>query len=171
MFCQKCGKQNRDDATRCDGCGEPLVPVQQPAGQNDVRPQQKKKHGCLTAFLIALGIFVALGVLISIIASLAGNDGQTNGATSAPDSVQAQTVTPEAGKIGDYNVTIKDSKVVQNGDENILIVTYTFTNNSKESESFLYAISDKLFQNGVELGDVYTSWGIEDEYDFEAKSR
>lgn len=33
----------------------------------------------------------------------------------------------------------------------VAIVTYTFTNNSTEDTSFMVSISDKAFQNGVQL--------------------
>ena len=35
--------------------------------------------------------------------------------------------------------------------DNVLIVYYDFTNNSKDNENFDYSFSDKCFQNGVEL--------------------
>jgi len=77
----------------------------------------------------------------------------------------------ETGKIGKYNVTVKDSVVVENDGKKILIVTYTFTNNSDESKAFDIVITDKLFQNGVELGPVYTSWGLEEHYNPDNKSK
>jgi len=168
MYCQKCGKQNEDNATRCAACGEPLVQAQPTQQINIQQPApQKKKHGCLIAFLIALGILI----FIIIIASIGGKDNQTTGGENADGSVVAGKTIAEAGKIGDYNVTIKDSKVVQNGDKNILVVTYTFVNNAKDSKAFMYAVTDKLFQNGIELGTVYGSWGIENEYNFDNKSK
>lgn len=170
MYCQKCGKQNEDNATRCAACGEPLTSAQQPVQQINIQQQpQKKKHGCLIAFLIGLGVLIFIIVMIAI--GSGGNDTPTGGTPDSNDPIVAGKTTPEAGKIGDFNVTIKDSKVVQNGDKNILIVTYTFVNNSDDSKAFMYAITDKLFQNGIELGAVYGSWGIEDDYNFDNNSK
>ncbi len=69
------------------------------------------------------------------------------------------------GKIGNYIVSVLSAKTVHNNDKTILIVTYSFTNNGNEDESFIYAVSDKLFQNGIELNSVYSSYGFADEYD------
>lgn len=66
------------------------------------------------------------------------------------------------GKIGNYIVTIKDSFVTTDYEGSpVLVVTYSFTNNDANATSFSFAISDKLFQNGIELGDVYSSYGID----------
>lgn len=159
MYCQKCGAQNDEKATRCVACGEPFNRVKQ-------TPPKKKKHGCLISVLVVIGIFMIL------MFAGGGDEGESANDTSDTNSaVVAEKNSPEAGKIGDYTVTIKESKIVENGEKNILIVTYSFTNNSEDSQAFTYAVEDTLFQNGVELGDVYTSWGIEDEYNFDNKSK
>lgn len=161
MFCQKCGKQNDDNATHCAACGEPLVQIQQPA------PKKKKKHPI--ALFVGIGVVVFVGAMIAI-----GNgveDPSTGKQSDQNEPIIAGKSASQTGDIGKYNVTIKDSKVVRNNDEDILIVTYTFKNNSDDSKAFIYAVTDKLFQNGVELGTVYTSFGIEDEYDFDNKSK
>lgn len=97
----------------------------------------------------------------------------TSSNSTTSSEVSAETNGKQEGDIknGKFNVKIKDSKVVKNDGDDILIVTYAFTNNSKESQSFMYSIDDKLFQNGVELGDVFGSWGIEDDYDFDNHSK
>lgn len=48
-----------------------------------------------------------------------------------------------------------------------LIVTYSFTNNATESKAFGYSVSPKLFQNGVEIPELWSRIGIEDYYDFD----
>jgi len=79
----------------------------------------------------------------------------------------------ETGEIGDYVVSIKDYQIVTRKDDNksILIVTYAFTNNDKESHSFKTAIDDKLFQNGVEIEALWNRWGVEEYYDFANASK
>lgn len=90
------------------------------------------------------------------------------------NAVQAGTAPQKpAGQIGSYVVTVKDSVVATStydGDV-VLVVTYEFTNNSEAATSFDSAISDKAFQQGVELGDVFSRIGLEDVYDFESSSR
>ncbi len=64
--------------------------------------------------------------------------------------------------VGDYTIDLKDSRIAKDTEgKKILIVTYTFTNNSKESKAFDFAVVDKAFQNGIEFGDVWTSYGID----------
>ncbi len=158
MLCQKCGKQNPNDARICAYCGNPL-------GQYSVQqPPKKKKRGCLIAVIAAVSVLL----LIIIIAVATSGDKDSSDETTA---INAQAVVQETGKIGKYNVTVKDSVVVENDGKKILIVTYTFTNNSDESKAFDIVITDKLFQNGVELGPVYTSWGLEEHYNPDNKSK
>lgn len=159
MYCQKCGTQNDEQATRCVACGEPINQVKQ-------APPKKKKHGCLISVLVVIGIFVIL-----MFAGVNDESASTNDTSDTNGAVVAEKSSPEAGKIGDYMVTIKESKIVENGEKNILVVTYSFTNDSDDSQAFMYAITDKLFQNGVELGTVYSSWGMEEEYNFDNKSK
>lgn len=159
MYCQKCGTQNDEQATRCAACGEPINQAKQ-------APPKKKRHGCLISVLVVVGIFVIL-----MFAGGGDESEQTSDTSDTNNTIVAEKNSPEAGKIGDYIVTIKESKIVENGEKNILVVTYSFTNNSDDSQAFTYAITDKLFQNGVELGTVYSSWGMEDEYNFDNKSK
>lgn len=169
MYCQKCGKQNADNATHCTSCGEPLTPANNPTPQMNIQQKtpKKKRHGCLITVLIVAIVFV----VVMIALSNNNDDNSTSGTTSTNAPIIADNAETKTGKIGKYNITIKESKVVQNGDKNILIVTYVFTNNSDDSKAFMYAVTDKLFQNGVELGTVYSSWGMEDEYNFDNKSK
>ena len=174
MLCQKCGKQTPNDARICAYCGAPLISPQRAPGQPQyTQPLPKKKNrGCLIAVLSVVA-FLFL-IIIILLAGSGGKDKDGETKTAQPGesaAVNAAKPEREEGKLGDFNVTIKDSVVVENDGKNILIVTYSFTNNSDDSKAFMYAIEDKLFQNGVELGTVYTSWGIEEHYNFDNKSK
>lgn len=77
-------------------------------------------------------------------------------------AAQAEKPQDVEGQIGRYIVTIKESRITTDYEGSpILLVTYSFTNNNDDPQSFMMAIDDKLYQNGVELGDVYTSYGID----------
>ena len=68
------------------------------------------------------------------------------------------TDTPEnPNNLGDYNVTIDSCRLAKDrqGDP-IVIIQYTFTNNSSEARNFTWTISDTVFQNGVELNRCYS---------------
>lgn len=52
---------------------------------------------------------------------------------------------------------IKSSRLTKDYQgKDVVIVTYGFTNNSKENQAFAWAFSDKAFQNGVEPQPSYS---------------
>ena len=74
MFCPNCGKEQANNAIFCHNCGQKLRPIEQDTKQEQSILQNnasgtpetgktKKRHGCLTAYLIFL-IVVASGVVI-----------------------------------------------------------------------------------------------------------
>lgn len=61
----------------------------------------------------------------------------------------------DKGNVGEYYIEIGESKVsFDNEDNDILVVSYTFTNNSSHSQNFYFSTSRKYFQDGVQLGPV-----------------
>ncbi len=164
MFCQKCGAEMPEGTKFCPSCGAPT------GGAQTAQPEKKKKkrRPVLGAILLILGILIIVGVVSG------GGDSQGK-SENGPNETQPKTVANTdpviEGKIGDYIVTIKESKVTTDFEgEKVLVVTYSFTNNHKESRAFLYSLNAKCFQNGVELGNVFTSYGI-DGYSFDNQSK
>ena len=87
----------------------------------------------------------------------AGASSSTQQTGDAPASDQADQAEPQAK----YAITIDDCRVTEDySGAPAIVVTYTFTNNSDEAESFMVAIADKCFQNGVQL-----DFGIVDDID------
>lgn len=135
-YCQNCGTQNNDEAIICTNCGysfEPKNTAQSNNTQvvqvNNIVPR-KKKRGCLVSIIVFVIIVVFLGIAFS----------------------GGEETEKETGDIGSYNVIVKDYFVAEDyDDEKILVVTYTFTNNSETNASFDVAIYEQCFQNGVEL--------------------
>lgn len=79
---------------------------------------------------------------------------------SSTDDQGSGTATPDntpTSNLGEYNVTIDSCRLAKDrqGDP-IVIIQYTFTNNSSEAHSFAWTISDTVFQNGVELNHCYS---------------
>lgn len=101
-----------------------------------------------------------------------GGDGSTDTtADNSSSNTQSANVDSNGNNIGQYKVDLKEARTAtDSADKSILIVTYTFTNNSDTAQAFVYAIDDTAYQNGVELGPVWTSYGI-DGLDFDAKSK
>lgn len=176
MYCQYCGTQNPEGAKFCTNCKTPLsvstipsVPFVQPV------KKKRKTTKVLLIVLFSLIAFVCIGAAIGNKSSEKDNMPieRSTQSVSSGSSFKAERTKKKDGVIGDYVVLLKNAEVVKStfdGDI-ILVVTYSFTNNSDKSASFDLSISDKAFQNGVETGAVYSRYGIEDAYDFEASSR
>jgi hypothetical protein len=86
-------------------------------------------------------------------------------AGAEPSSAGDQAEEPPAG--AEYAVTIDSARTVKDYKGNpVMIVDFTFTNNSDKDANFMFAVSAKAFQDGVELSDSY---GVDDpDYDVEA---
>ena len=55
-------------------------------------------------------------------------------------------------KIGDYELLYKSACIVEDSDQNdAVVLTLDFTNNSKENASYLWSVDETAMQNGVEL--------------------
>lgn len=170
MKCPSCGKENNDQATYCATCGAPLnTAPQQPAYQQPAyqqpapAPKKKSKKGCG----IAAGVVAVIVVVVIIIAALGGGDDSDNGETGGnnstpPASAQAggDQIQQGKGTLGDYTVEIKDATLTEDyaGDP-ALLVTYSFTNNSDTEHSFTVAISDEVYQDGIQLKPAISAIG------------
>lgn len=154
MKCPICGKENNDQSVYCSGCGAALTSdTSQPANTYQSAPRKKKKKGCAIAAGVVAGI---VAVLIIAIAALGDSD---SGKSSEPNSgnppASAQNDPGNqqgTGTIGDYAIEIKEATVTKDyNDKPALVVTFSFTNNSDKEISFLSAVSDKAYQDGVQL--------------------
>lgn len=68
--------------------------------------------------------------------------------------------TDEPVATSDYAVTIDGAEKAKDYQKRaVLIVSYTFTNNSNEAQSFIFAVVHKAFQNGVQLEDAIVTDG------------
>lgn len=128
-----------------------------------VKEQKKKKR---KKRLIVFAVIAAVIILIIAVSSSgnssddkkASDDSSVTGTSSEINAESEDTKNNVAGK---YNVELKNAKVTQANGKSYLIVTYSYTNNSSKNQSFEYAIVCNAFQNGIELGPVYSSYGIE----------
>lgn len=122
--------------------------IAQEAIQADRKRRRKKRW---TIFGVLVGIIIVIFVISSIV------------------SPEPEPENPNA--IGDYVVTLSDYKIVQDYDGNdVLIVTYDYTNNSSEPTAFDIAFITHAYQNGVEVEKCYMSYSIEDDYDSSLQS-
>ena len=81
----------------------------------------------------------------------------SDGSTNTTEKVDA-TATPNqsASNLGNYNIVIDSCRLAEDySGEPIVIVKYLFTNNDDDPVSFMVAVSDDVFQNGVGLNSCY----------------
>lgn len=101
----------------------------------------KKKRLILAILVIALFAVFALG-----------------SSDSGTDDQGSQNANSNQGNLGDYNVDINGCRVAQDYEgKPVIIIQYTFKNIADdEAASFAWSISDKVYQNGVELEQAYS---------------
>jgi uncharacterized protein YdeI (BOF family) len=113
VFCKKCGKENADGSKFCSGCGLSFEESTSNMSIQQTTAKPKKKNGCLTAIIIAVGIIVVLVV----IGSLAGKGGNTNQSSNQPANKEGkQTETESKPTITKEGVS-SDVKIVVEGME------------------------------------------------------
>lgn len=76
---------------------------------------------------------------------------QDNNSSSVSIPSSDQEGTPSEGSIGDYYIKIGSAKKEKDySGKDVLIVTYTWTNNSDEEQMFSSAFNITAYQNGIE---------------------
>ncbi len=84
-------------------------------------------------------------------ASSASSESQVESKTEEPSSATSPALS-DSGALGDYQVSILGARSGTDYEGNpVIIVEYDFTNNSDKNVSYMLAITDKAFQNGVQM--------------------
>lgn len=120
--------------------------------------EQKKKKK--KRRLIIIGIIVALIVIIALFASGGSSDkgGDDAGDAKTTSSVSADKKEEAPGTIGNYVCTVKSASICKDWDgKDSVKITYSFTNNASEAESFDVALIDNLYQDGIGLESTWLS--------------
>lgn len=118
-------------------------------GQMPQQPQQpaKKKGGCLKAFLIALGVIVALSLLASIFGggseSSSGSSSASSGKSESAQSSNSKAKDPNSLSVGDtltldngLTVTVDKCKTVSSYGNSYVGIQVTYKNTGSDSASF-----------------------------------
>ncbi|WP_302962494.1 DUF5067 domain-containing protein [uncultured Adlercreutzia sp.] len=135
----------------------------------------KKSGKGLAIAGVVLSVITVVLVLVMQAAFSAALDqaleesGYDAGAAQAGQQADAQSgdaepaAAQQAEAASDYAVTIDGCRVTEDYEgEPVAVVTYTFTNNSDEAQSFMVALHPQVFQNGVELSTAIGSdWDSE----------
>ena len=113
--------------------------------------------------LAAIGMFALFGCSSSDSSGAESQDVQQPAAQSEEAADAAQPQEEEAtGAEAKYTVTVDDAYVGADYEGNpVIIVTYSWANNSDEATSALASLEEKAFQNGVELEDAFIVDGMD----------
>lgn len=139
------------------------VPQQNYPQQQPYPPQPPKKKKKKTVWIV-LGAILAFIILISVFSS-GGKDENTTTENQSQSGISASenNNVNSDGKVGDYVCVVKSAELCKDWEgKDAIKITYSFTNNSDEAQSFDVAFEDKVFQNGIELETVVSVKGEED---------
>ena len=116
----------------------------------------------LLTLLMALMLLLTFGLF----ALGSGDSGENAGEDQGTDQTASTSKEEDKTNLGDYNVEIKSSRLTEDYEgKKVIVVTYGFTNHSEDATSFMVAVTDEAFQNGIGLnetlfvkdGDPYSS--------------
>ena len=118
---------------------------------------------------VFFGISLGLGILACVVVLVFGIVGKSaevvpsesseavesssnSGASANEVTGKATSSSGDALSSGDYAVTIDDAKVTKGFDSSVLVVTFTWTNNSAKEQSAFESLFDaNAYQGGIEL--------------------
>lgn len=132
----------------------------------DAALQQEKANKKKKKKKIILIIFAVLLAIIVIAAVSSGDDDDsksTSSTTSTSSGVKVEEKDTPKGQIGDYVCVVKKAEKCKNYDGKPAVkITYEFTNNSNDSQSFDLALTDNVYQDGIGLEDAFFTGEDED---------
>ena len=102
--------------------------------------------------------FLCIGLVLIMLMSVCLFAVGCDMSTTTDEETEAETVqTEEQNKLGDFAVTIESARLAKDYEgKDVVIVKYTFENlNDEDGDSFMWAMDDKVFQNGVGLNKSY----------------
>lgn len=118
--------------------------------------KRRKKKGATIA-LVIVGI-----LLVITVAGILGASSEDTGSADTPtieNQVTADNKTESkntSGEIGNYVCTIKSAEVCKDWTgEDAIKITYSFTNNASDAQSFDIALTDYAYQDGIGLESTF----------------
>lgn len=104
-----------------------------------------------------LSVMLAAVVLFSFVFMALGS-GSSDEKNNDSGSVSVKQEEKAEGSIGDYICKVKSAELCKNWEgKDSVKITYEFTNNASEAESFDIALIDDLYQDGVGLESTFIS--------------
>ena len=116
-----------------------------------LKMKSSKRVSVILLCMITAFVFFAIGI-----SNTSELDDEAIVNANTGEEIESTTIFEEAKielqELDNYSIAIKECYKAEGFyDENLLVVVYSFTNNSNDTISFTDAIEDNLFQNGVEL--------------------
>lgn len=110
-----------------------------------------------------LGVAALCVVLVFGAVACSGSSDESSSSSSSSDTASTDAASTEAEQAEkaekvetDYPTTIDGCKIAEDYEgKPAAVITYTFTNNSDETATALWSVSEKVYQNGVELEQAY----------------
>lgn len=119
---------------------------------NVTQPKKKSRIGLIIAGVILILLLSCCASMCSSNGSADGNNANAGNASTENGNSKNNNTYQGKGTLGDYEIEILSAKLTKDWeDKDAVIIEFKFTNNSDEPQSFMVAISDKVFQDGIEL--------------------
>ena len=163
-FCPECGAKAESQEQKAEATPQPIQkPIlnqkQKPLfqGVNDSDEKKKIKKPIYKRWWFYLLILIVILIILIKVGSSDSDDTEV-------ESNSVVSTTENKSSLGDYEVEIKDFRLIYNYDDKpVAIVTFSYTNNSDTAESFVWAFVTHAYQNGIEAES--TSYFDDDDYD------
>ena len=169
MKCKKCGAELNDTIKNCENCGSKNPNYTHFYIGNTPIKVSKSTF----VFAIVLGVIVWFVIMFSVLGNSSNNTGTDSKPSNTYSSSETQNNTSKEsndGELGAYNVSVIGARYTSTIDgEKAVIITYSFTNNSADETFFDYAITDEVYQNGIECESLIFS--NDKSYDYEMDTK
>lgn len=102
-----------------------------------------------------LAILLAL-VLILTFGAFALGSGESGTDDQNKEDSSAAAKDENKNNLGDYNIEIKSSRLTTDyAGKPVIVITYSYTNNSDDPTAFYIAVEDLAFQNDIGLNETF----------------
>jgi uncharacterized protein YxeA len=102
-----------------------------------------------------LAILLAL-VLILTFGAFALGSGESGTDNQNKEDSSAAAKDENKNNLGDYNIEIKSSRLTTDyAGKPVIVITYSYTNNSDDPTAFYIAVEDLAFQNDIGLNETF----------------
>ena len=100
--------------------------------------------------ILNFALTIAIMFVFCFFAIASGESTETNQGSGTA------TTSENASNLGKYNVEIKECRLAKDFEnKDVVIIKYGFTNNSDNAISFMAALDDQVYQNGIGLTDSF----------------